>query len=256
LRQLALVHPMPAPRINFLDLNFDPLSFEDLKHRLELVNPATPYGYVVTPNVQHVVEVHSEPKLRKLYDEATYCVCDSRILRLLARLRGIRLPLIAGSDLVETLFTDIIRPGDTVAVIGGTGAFLEHLRGRFPDFQFLHFEPPMGLRSDVEARRSAAEFIVASAARFTFVAVGMPQQEMIACEASELPGAKGIALCVGAALDFLTGGQKRAPNFLQLLHLEWAHRLATNPRRLWRRYLIEGLRIFPIFFRWRGSAPP
>src|SRR6185312_14056034 len=115
---------MTGARINFLDLNFDLLSFEDLKHRLQLVNPAVPYAYVVTPNVQHVVEVHRDPNLRQLYDEATYCVCDSRILRLLARVRGIRLPFIAGSDLVEALFTEVIRAGDTIAVIGGTGAFL------------------------------------------------------------------------------------------------------------------------------------
>ena len=245
---------MTGARINFLDLNFDLLSFEDLKHRLQLVNPAAPYAYVVTPNVQHVVEVHRDPNLRQLYDEATYCVCDSRILRLLARVRGIRLPFIAGSDLVEALFTEVIRAGDTIAVIGGTGAFLGRLRDRFPDIHFLHSAPPMGLRHSLEARRSAAEFMLTSEARFTFLAVGMPQQEMIAWEARQLPGAKGMTLCVGAALEFLTGEQTRAPRFLQRLHLEWAFRLATNPRRLWRRYLVEGFKIFPIFVRWRRSS--
>jgi spore germination cell wall hydrolase CwlJ-like protein len=52
-------------------------------------------------------------------------------------------------------------------------------------------------------------------------------------------------------LDFITGAQKRAPLFLQKLNLEWAHRLASNPRRLWRRYLVEGVRIFPIYAKWR-----
>jgi exopolysaccharide biosynthesis WecB/TagA/CpsF family protein len=112
----------------------------------------------------------------------------------------------------------------------------------------------MGLRRNLEARRSAAEFIETSEARFTFVVVGMPQQEMIAWQARQLPGAKGMTLCVGAALEFLTGEQTRAPRFLQQMHLEWAHRLATNPRRLWRRYLVEGLKIFPIFVRWRRSS--
>src|SRR5206468_13039467 len=81
------------------------------------------------------------------------------------------------------------------------------------------------------------------------------QQEMIAHEAGALSGASGVSLCVGAGLEFLTGDQKRAPRLIQRLGLEWAHRLATNPRRLARRYLIEGPAIFPIYVRWalRGS---
>lgn len=244
---------MPTDRISFLDLGFDRLTFEDIKNWLRSVAPASPYAYVVTPNVQHVVEVHRDPKLRKLYDDATLCVCDSRILRFLARLAGIRLQLIAGSDLVEALFANVIRSGETVAVIGGSEALLLRLQARFPDLLFQHFVPPMGLRHNLEARRSAATFIATSGARFSLLAVGAPQQEMIAWEARELPNASGVALCIGAGLDFLIGEQKRAPTQLQRLNLEWAHRLATNPRRLWRRYLVDGLEIFPIYIRWRRS---
>lgn len=243
---------MPTDRINFLDLSFDRLTFEDVKDRLQSVDAATPYAYVVTPNVHHVVQVHGDPILRELYDDATLCVCDSRILRLLARLCGIQLPLIAGSDLVEALFADVIRPGENVAVIGGTDAFIGRLQARFPHFNFLHHDPPMGLRHNLDARRSAAAFIAATNARFAFVAVGTPQQEMIAWEARKLSGASGVTLCIGAGIDFLTGDQTRAPRFLRLLGLEWAHRLATNPRRLWRRYLVDGLKIVPIYIRWRA----
>jgi N-acetylglucosaminyldiphosphoundecaprenol N-acetyl-beta-D-mannosaminyltransferase len=49
-----------------------------------------------------------------------------------------------------------------------------------------------------------------------------------------------VALCVGATVDFLVGKQKRAPVFMQQARLEWMHRLFSNPRRLWRRYLLEG----------------
>jgi spore germination cell wall hydrolase CwlJ-like protein len=76
---------------------------------------------------------------------------------------------------------------------------------------------------------------------------------MIANEVRKHPGATGVALCIGAALEFLTDEQKRAPRFLQRFGLEWAHRLATNPRRLWRRYLVEGVKVFPIYLRWRGA---
>ena len=114
--------------------------------------------------------------------------------------------------------------------------------------------PPMGLAGNAEARRAAARFIADTKARFTFVCVGSPQQELIAAEVAKLGDARGLALCVGAALEFLTDRQKRAPALARQLGLEWAHRLLTNPRRLWRRYLVEGPAIFLLAYRWRRSA--
>jgi exopolysaccharide biosynthesis WecB/TagA/CpsF family protein len=241
---------MRTDRAEFLDLKFDRLTSKQVKGRLRTVTVATPYGYVVTPNVDHMVRLHREPELRGVYEAADLCLCDSRILRLLARLSRIDLPLVAGSDLARALFNHVIKPGDTIAVVGASADFLERLEAKFPGIHFLHHVPPMGLRHDAKARRKAAAFIASANARFSFITVGSPQQEMIANEARLLPGASGIALCVGAGLEFLTGEQKRAPRLLQRLSLEWAHRLATNPRRLWRRYLIEGPRIFPIYVRW------
>jgi exopolysaccharide biosynthesis WecB/TagA/CpsF family protein len=245
---------MRTDRINFLDVNFDRLSFRNVKDRLQAATSETPYAYVVTPNVDHVVRIHREPALRELYDAADLCVCDSRILRLLARLRGITLPLVPGSDISAALFTEVIGAGDRVVIVGADGSCVDQLRARLPGVQFLHFEPPFGLRYNPEARRSAAAFIASSKARFALIAVGAPQQEMIAKEVSKIPGATGIGLCIGAGLDFITGKQKRAPRLLQALGLEWAHRLATNPRRLWRRYLVEDIRIFWIWLRWRARS--
>lgn len=241
---------MRTDRIDFLDLEFDRLTFSQVKDGLRSVTSASPYGYIVTPNVDHMVRLQREPKLRPLYEKAMLCLCDSRILRLMARLAGIDLPLTAGSDLSAGLLDGVIGPGDRIAVVGADADFLDRLRARYPDIEFMHHAPPMGLRTNAKARRAAADFIASSKARFSFITVGSPQQEMIACEAGAIEGASGVALCVGAGLEFLTGDQKRAPRMLQRLGFEWAHRLASNPRRLWRRYLVEGPRIFPIYLRW------
>ena len=241
---------MRTDRVDFLDLTFDRLTFSQVKDRLRAVTAETPYGYIVTPNVDHMVRLSSEPELRPLYRSADLCLCDSRILRFLARLAGIDLPLVAGSDLSASLFDEVIEPGDRIAIVGSTPAFLERLRARYPGVEFLHHVPPMGLRTNAAARSEAAAFLASAKARFGFVTVGSPQQEMIASEAGGRPGAGGIALCIGAGLEFLTGDQKRAPRQLQMAGLDWAHRLATNPRRLWRRYLVEGPRIFAIYLAW------
>jgi exopolysaccharide biosynthesis WecB/TagA/CpsF family protein len=241
---------MRTDQVEFLDLTFDRLTFARVKDRLRIATAATPYGYIVTPNVDHLVRLRREPELRPLYEGAELCLCDSRVLRLLARLSGIELPLVAGSDLSASLFERVIKPGDRVAIVGATPDFLDRLRARYPAVEFLHHVPPMGLRTNAEARSEAAKFLASAQARFAFITVGSPQQEMIAREAGQMPGAGGVALCVGAGLEFITGDQKRAPRQLQRLGLEWAHRLATNPRRLWRRYLVEGPSIFPMYVGW------
>lgn len=245
---------MRIERTNFLDLHFDRLSFADVKRRLRAVTTATPYGYVVTPNVDHVIRLQRDPSLREVWKKADICVCDSQVLRMLAKLRGIRLKLVRGSDLCSALFHEIIEPGDTIAVVGATRSCIDELKDRFPGVEIAHHEPPMGLRSNAAARRAAAEFVASSQSRFALIAVGAPQQEMIAREVRDLPNARGFALCIGAGLDFVTGKQKRAPLALQAVGLEWAFRLATNPRRLWKRYLVEGVRIFPIYLRWRPRS--
>lgn len=245
---------MPTNRANFLDLSFDRLTSQDVQGRLRRVTPASRYGYIVTPNVDHLVRLHREPALLELYGSAALCLCDSKVLRFLARLRGIRLPLVPGSDLAAALFADVIQAGDRIAIIGGSSAFLEQLRARFPAIDFVQHVPPMGLRQDARARRVAATFLATSRVRFAFLMVGSPQQEMIAREAGQIPESRGVSLCIGAGLEFLTGEQKRAPRWIRALGFEWAHRLATNPRRLWRRYLVDGMRIFPIYLRWRRGA--
>jgi N-acetylglucosaminyldiphosphoundecaprenol N-acetyl-beta-D-mannosaminyltransferase len=83
----------------------------------------------------------------------------------------------------------------------------------------------------------------------------MPQQEILANHIANHPSARGVGLCVGASIDFLTGKQRRAPVWVQKAGFEWLHRLLSDPRRLARRYLIECPRIFYLIcLKWRRSG--
>ena len=249
---------MPTDRENFLDVAFDVLPPERLVPRMEEVSSGSPFQYLITPNVDHLVRLHRRgadvPGLAEAYRRANFCVCDSRVLARLAKWRGVSLPVVPGSDLTASLFQTVIREGDRIAIVGGDATMLDDLRARWPEVLFSQHCPPMGLMQNPVARRAAAEFIAREQARFTFICVGSPQQELIAAEASRIEGSRGLALCVGAALEFITGRTKRAPRLARRLGLEWAHRLVSDPRRLWRRYLVEGPAIFLLAYRWRKSA--
>jgi N-acetylglucosaminyldiphosphoundecaprenol N-acetyl-beta-D-mannosaminyltransferase len=245
---------MPTKRREFLGVRFDPLSSEEALKRVGEITDDAPYSYVVTPNVDHLVRLHetneSIRSLKPLYEAAGLCLCDSKIVHVLARLRGVNLPVVPGSELTALMFDRLIRAGDRIAVVGGDDDLLSDLRSRYSKVEFVQHCPPMGLRKNAAARAAAAAFIARSGARYTFIAVGSPQQEMIASEAKSLPGAKGMALCIGASLEFLTGRVKRAPRLAQNLGLEWAHRLLSDPKRMWRRYLVVGPSIFLLTYRW------
>ncbi len=243
--------------MDYLGLRFDQLDEDAVVDRLRARTSDAPFAYLVTPNVDHVVRLSrlsDDAEERRAYRRAGWSLCDSRILALLASLRGIRLPVVPGSDLTARLLLDVAAPGDRIALIGGREGDPTVLSRLRPDIVFVQHVPPMGLRDDPAARTAAVRFAIGSGARFILLATGSPQQELIAAEALDHPDARGTALCIGASIDFLAGREKRAPRWMQRLALEWLHRLLSDPARLWRRYLVEGPRI--LLLAWRFRRPP
>ncbi|HEV7138331.1 MAG TPA: WecB/TagA/CpsF family glycosyltransferase [Steroidobacteraceae bacterium] len=204
------------------------------------------FGFVVTPNVDHMIRCHEDPVFRSRYASADFALLDSRFAaRLLRLVKGLRLPVCTGSDLTVTLFRRVIGPDDRIILLGGSPEQAAQVAAHFGLRNVRHHNPPMGFIGDPAAVEDCLSFIEqASPFRFCFLAVGSPQQETIAALLRERGIARGLALCIGASLNFLTGGERRAPVWMQQLSLEWLYRLAQDPRRLWVRYLVRGPRIF------------
>lgn len=204
------------------------------------------YAYVVTPNVDHLIRYCDDASFRELYRSARFVLLDSRFLAYVLRLTvGLLLPACPGSDVTEQLFDEVIDPADKVVVIGGSEAQAQMLAQKYRLRALQHFNPPMGFIHDPLAVETCLQFIEnESPFRFCLLAVGCPQQEMLA-RALEIRGrARGLALCVGASINFLTGVERRAPKWIQSAGLEWLYRLLHDPARLARRYLVRGPRIF------------
>ncbi|MAP94461.1 MAG: glycosyltransferase [Ponticaulis sp.] len=243
-----------SSRIRFIGLEYDSMNVgQAVNCLLEHVDRGAPFAYVVTPNVDHLVRLNAEPELRPLYENADYLVCDSRVLEVLARLEGKPLPSAPGADIVENLVRHHISPLEKIVLIGGDADIVESLARDYGLTNVAWHNPPMGLRKNPEAIKRAAEFLCEHNERFAFLCVGSPQQEMVALEAARMGGAIGVALCCGASLEFLSGKVTRAPLWMREARLEWLHRLLSEPHRLWRRYLIDGPRIFRIWWKSRSA---
>jgi exopolysaccharide biosynthesis WecB/TagA/CpsF family protein len=204
------------------------------------------YGYVVTPNVDHLIRYYEDSTFRAQYRAADFILMDSRFAaRLVRLLKGVRLPVCTGSDLTAQLFAHVVQPTDRIVMIGGSAEQAEQIAAKHGLTNLRHHNPPMGFIKDPAAVEECLRFIEsASPFRFCFLAVGSPQQETIAQALRTRGTARGLALCIGASLNFITGVEKRAPLWMQRMALEWLYRLLQDPRRLARRYLIRGPRIF------------
>jgi exopolysaccharide biosynthesis WecB/TagA/CpsF family protein len=240
--------------VYFLGCRFDIGSIEEAACSI-LAETHGVFKYVVTPNVHHMVKMLDDPAtMQPLYERAWRVFCDSRVLSRLAWINGRKLPVITGSDLTAHLIARAAKERLTIAIIGPTAAACEVLIEKYPGLDFAVHTPPMGFIKSEREIRKCVEFIVQRQAPLVFLAVGMPQQEILACHIADNPQARGIGLCIGASIDFLTGTQRRAPVWVQKAGLEWLYRLLSDPRRLASRYLIECPRIFYLMFLTRRNG--
>ncbi len=241
--------------IRLLGLDFAPLDADAALALLAERGADAPFAYLVTPNADHLVRLAREPaRYGPLYRDAAWRLLDSRVVARLARGMGLATPpVVPGSDLTARLLAEAVAPTDRIAILGGTAATAARLRARYGLHAVAHHAPPMGFDADPAALEAALGFVEQAAARFTFLCVGSPRQEVVARALAVRGRARGTALCVGASLLFLSGEERRAPRAVQRAGLEWAWRMARDPRRLARRYLVEDPAVLALLWRERSA---
>jgi N-acetylglucosaminyldiphosphoundecaprenol N-acetyl-beta-D-mannosaminyltransferase len=240
---------------SLLGLNFANLTVTQSASRIAERPGGAPFGYVVTPNADHLVRLNRDPRLRAIYRAAALCLLDSRVVAALSWLLGLPVPVVTpGSDLTAELFAHHVQPGERITIVGLAPAALPVLVTRFGLAVPAHYNPPVGFDSDPAAFAAAVAFVRAHPSRFVFLAVGSPRQEYLAAAIAAAGDATGTGLCIGASLDYLAGVCRRAPLPMQRMGLEWLFRLVSDPRRMARRYLIESPAVIALLLRERLAA--
>jgi N-acetylglucosaminyldiphosphoundecaprenol N-acetyl-beta-D-mannosaminyltransferase len=202
-------------------------------------------GRIVTPNVDILRQARRDPALRAVLSRADLVVADGAPLVWASRLAGCQVPeRVAGSSLVWSLAPGLAADGRSLYLLGGAPGPVEGshraaavLAHAYPGLRIAgHASPHFGFDRDPRTLDAVCREVIEAKPDAVYVGLGFPKQEWLADRlGAELPGA--WLLGCGAAINFLAGDQVRAPAWMQRSGLEWAHRLASEPRRLAGRYL-------------------
>lgn len=206
--------------------------------------------YVCVATVSQVMEGHDAPGFQQVMNRADLVTPDGMPLVWGLRLLGCKKATrVYGPDLTPIILERAALGGLPVGFYGGSPQVLDRfvhvMTERFAGLRVAYaYSPPFRDLTPEEDQRVIQE-ISGSGARILFVGIGNPKQEF--WMAAHRGKVEAVMIGVGAAFDFLAGAKPQAPRWMMGLGLEWLFRLATEPRRLWKRYLKQNPRFIVLF---------
>jgi N-acetylglucosaminyldiphosphoundecaprenol N-acetyl-beta-D-mannosaminyltransferase len=229
--------------VSILGVPLDPVTADEALARIAAMVESRRPHYIVTPNVDFLVQARTNPALHRILCEADLVLCDGQPLVWASRWLGNPLPeRVAGSDLAPRLMAQAAQKGHRVFLLGATPeaneAAANRLEASYPNLQLAgHYAPPFSPLAEMDHEAIVCR-IRAAEPDILLVSFGCPKQEQwIAMHhhALDVP----VCIGMGATIDFLAGHVRRAPAWMQRSGLEWTYRLLQEPRRLYRRYATD-----------------
>lgn len=209
-----------------------------------LRDPGPTARYVCTPNVDYVVRSRRDNRFRDAINAADLRVPDGMWIVYASRLAGRPLRASVTGRLLLPRLARVCRDrGRSIGIVGAAAGVAAMAAGRleadFPGLQVRHaISPPMGFVVGSPADLEIVAALRAKPVDLLFVALGAPKQEIWMLEhRADLPGT--VLIGVGAGVDIVAGRFREAPRWMTRVGFEWLFRLAQEPRRLARRYLVD-----------------
>lgn len=245
---------MNSPKVQLLNIEFDNLTSEELLAKFD-------EGLLVTPNVDHLIKLQKDEQFYQAYQSANFRVCDSRILYLLVKILFPKQALkaqITGSDFFP-LFCHYHAnkdDGARIFLLGGTDDSVLEAQNNInkktqSNVIVGSYSPPFGFEKSADETQKIIDLINLSDADTLAIGVGAPKQEIWTHRhRHQLVSIKRF-LAIGATIEFESGNLKRAPKWMTQFGVEWLFRLFQEPKRLFKRYILEDLPIFMHLLRQR-----
>ena len=231
----------------------DVVTFAGALDAIEALVSAKRGGFVVTPNIDHVVLAEQNDAFRAAYQGASLSLVDGQPLVWASPMVGERLPeKISGSDLVGPLLERAAQKKWRVYFLGAGPGVAElaaqKVKERYGTLVVGCDSPMLSTNPEDPASQAAFAKVREAKPDLLLLALGAPKQEVL-MHRLRAQYAPAVAVGVGASLDFIAGVVKRAPGWVSRSGLEWAWRLSREPKRLWRRYLVNDPKFLLILAR-------
>ncbi len=202
-------------------------------------------GFVACANVHMTMEAADDPTFADVVNSADLVVADGKPIAVMQRKLGNKnASQIRGFDLMIRLLRSAAEKNIKVGLYGGSAetlaAFQKRAANDFPGIDIAYSFSPPYIRGEMPLDRRTISDINDAQIGLLFVALGCPKQEKWMAKSRD--NLSAVQIGVGAAVDFYAGTAAEAPKFLQRLGLEWLFRLIKEPKRLWRRYLLNNPR--------------
>ncbi len=250
---------MPLNRMRFMNTYVDNVTEEEaIRHIEECVKNRT-IGFVVTPNVDQIVMMEKNLYFREICDNAELSVVDGHPLLWIAK--WYKRPIkekICGSDLMPHLCKIAAEKGYKVFLLGAAEGIAakaaDILVDQNPGLKIAGtYSPPFGFEKDELELDKINRILKESNADLLFVGMGAPKQSVFIYENMhkyQIP----MSFCVGATIDFIAGEQKRAPRWMTDHGMEWLYRLFKEPKRMFKRYIINDTKIIRLAWKYRKAS--
>lgn len=249
-------------RIKFMNTEIDNLTMDDALQAIDSLIQENRNAYVVTPNVDHIVQLERGGELCRVYKEADLILTDGKPLIWIARWYGTPIKeKISGSDLFPRLCELAAGKGYRMFFLGAAEGVAAkaaaNLSRRFAGLNVAGtYSPPFGFEKDPAEAEKIKDMIKSAKPHILIVGLGCPKQELFILHNREKLGVP-VSLGLGASLDFEAGTVRRAPRWMADHGLEWLFRITQDPKRMAKRYLIDDQKIIGLAWKYRkGSVQP
>ena len=243
-------------RIKFLNTYVDNLTMDEVINNIDNLIKMKKHSYVVTPNLDHIVQLEKDVELREAYKEADLILADGKPLIWISKLYNKPIKeKISGSDLFPKLCKMAAEKGYSMFFLGAAEGVAdkasENLRAKYSGLKIVGtYSPPYGFEKNESILKQVVTTVCNAKPDILIVALGCPKQEIFMyhyCKDMNVP----ISLGLGASLDFEAGKIKRAPKWMSDFGFEWLYRMFQDPRRLFKRYWNDAINIIPIIRKYK-----
>lgn len=243
-------------RIKFLNIEVDNLSMqESIEEISELIQKKVP-SYVVTPNVDHIVKIEKDEEFKKVYENADLVLTDGMPLIWISKL--LNKPIkekVSGSDMFPRLCELAAQKGYKVFLLGAADGVANkaanNLTQKYKGLNIVGtYSPIYGFEKDENEINKIIKIVNDLKPDILAVGLGAPKQEKFIYKYKDKLNVP-ISLAIGASIDFEAGNIKRAPIWMQKSGLEWFYRLCKEPKRMFKRYIIDDLKIIKVYFKYK-----